>query len=394
MESKKLVLFGAGKIGRSFIGQLFSRSGYEVVFIDIDERIISALNRDKKYRLVVKSDDVDKDIWVENVRGVLGNDAEKIVNEVASADIMAISVGQKAIQKIAPLVSGGLELRAEKYEDNPLDIILAENLRDAAHVVEKEFKKHLCSKFNFDEKVGLIETSIGKMVPIMPKSVVDKDPLLVYAEPYNTLILDRKGFKNPIPEVDGLAPKANMPAWVDRKSFIHNLGHAAAVYYGYMKYPEMIYLFEIMKKKDVYERTRETMLQSADILIRQYPDEFTKKDLIEHIDDLLHRFSNKALGDTVFRVGQDLYRKLGPDDRLVGALKLALKYKMPYDKILYIIACAINFRAANEQGSRSEADEQFSKEAKLGISSVLETVCKISKKEYPEVHSEVQAIHL
>ena len=36
----KLVLFGAGKIGRSFIGQVFSRSGYEVVFIDINQEII------------------------------------------------------------------------------------------------------------------------------------------------------------------------------------------------------------------------------------------------------------------------------------------------------------------------------------------------------------------
>ena len=312
MESKKLVLFGAGKIGRSFIGQLFSRSGYEVVFIDIDKDIIINLNERKRYQVVIKSDDGDEEILVENVRGVLASNTEKVIEEVANTGILAMSVGQNAIPKITPLIAKGLELRYKDFPDSPLDIILAENLRDAAKVVSVELKKHLSPSFDLDKNVGLIETSIGKMVPIMPKSVMENDPLLVFAEPYNTLILDKKSFKNPIPDVEGLAPKDNMQAWVDRKSFIHNLGHAAAAYYGYMKFSDKIYLYEIMEKKDVYMTARTAMLQAADVLMMHYPGEFTKTDLVAHIDDLLHRFSNKSLGDTVFRVGQDLYRKLGP----------------------------------------------------------------------------------
>jgi len=392
MKNKKLVLFGAGKIGRSFIGQLFSKSGYEVVFIDIDEKVINALNSIGRYRVIIKSDEGDKTIWVENVRGVLGNDTDKVIEEVSNAEIVAISVGQNAIPHITPLIAKGLELRHENHPEIPLDIILAENLRDAASFVSDELKKHLSSTFDLEKNVGLIETSIGKMVPIMPDNLMKEDPLLVLAEPYNSLILDKKGFINPIPAVKGLAPKDNMPAWVDRKSFIHNLGHASAAYYGYLKYPEMIYLYEIMGKKDVYETARTTMFQAADILMKHYPGEFTKEDLIAHTDDLLHRFSNKALGDTVFRVGQDLYRKLGPEDRLIGALKLALKYKMPYDKILYIIACAINFKATDEQGTRSESDKKFSKEAELGISHILETVGKLDKNKYSKIHQEAQDI--
>lgn len=394
MYNKKLILFGAGKIGRSFIGQLFSRSGYEVVFVDIDENVISALNKQRKYQVVIKSDEGDETIWVENVRGVLASDAEKVIEEVATAGILAISVGQNAIPKISPLIAKGLELRLNKYTDSPLDIILAENLRDAAKVVSSELKKHLSPSFDLERHVGLIETSIGKMVPIMPKSVTDKDPLLVFAEPYNSLILDKTGFKNPIPAVDGLAPKDNMPAWVDRKSFIHNLGHAAAAYYGYLKFPDKIYLYEVMEIRDIYETARAAMLQAADVLMKQYPGEFTKADLIAHTDDLLHRFSNKALGDTVFRVGQDLFRKLGSEDRLAGALKMALKYRMPYDRILYIIACALNFRATDEHESRSESDLNFSKEAEFGISHILENVCKLEKDEFPEIHQKAQNLKL
>jgi mannitol-1-phosphate 5-dehydrogenase len=223
-------------------------------------------------------------------------------------------------------------------------------------------------------------------VPIMPAQLSGSDPLLVFAEPYNTLILDKKGFKNPLPYVPELAPKENMSAWVDRKSFIHNLGHAAAAYYGFSRYPELSYLHEVMAKPDVHRTARETMLQSADILIRHYPGEFTIESLTEHIDDLLQRFSNKALGDTVYRVGQDLYRKLSPEDRLVAPLKLALKYRMPYDKILNIIVCAMSFRAVDELGLRSASDLKFSEEAKLGISHILESVCGMAVKENLSLH--------
>ena len=392
LESKKLVLFGAGKIGRSFIGQLFSCSGYEVVFIDIDKKVIAALNEKRKYRVILKSDEGNREILVENVRGIHGSKAEEIASEIATADIMAISVGRKAIPSIAPGIARGIELRSELNPDFPLDIILAENLRDAPKVVGRELDKNLLRTVDREQYLGLIETSIGKMVPIMPKEDTDKDPLLVYAEPYNSLILDRKGFKNPIPEVTGLSPKMNMRAWADRKLFIHNLGHAAAAYYGFRKYPELVYLYDLMAKSDVYRIAGSTMRQAADILMRHYPEEFTKDHLEGHIEDLLRRFSNKALGDTVYRVGTDLYRKLGPEDRMIGVLKLALKYGLPYDRILHIIVCAIDFRAVNEQGIRSDSDNKFSAEAELGISHILESVCKIDRMRYPQIHDEADKI--
>ncbi len=392
MEYKKLVLFGAGKIGRSFIGQIFSRAGYEVVFVDVDPLIIGELNRRHCYRVIIKSEDGDSEILVDNVRGVLATDEEMVAEELAGCHIAATAVGPQALPKVCSLIAKGLERRQKKNPGFPLDIILAENLRDAAAFAEREIAKNLSEPMDYWRFLGLVETSIGKMVPIMPTIIAETDPLLVYAEPYNTLILDKKAFKNPLPDVPDLAPKDNMLAWVDRKSFIHNLGHAAAAYYGNYKYPELIYLYEVMAKKDVFLTARNTMLQSAGVLMRHYPDEFTMETLTEHIDDLLHRFSNKALGDTVYRVGQDLYRKLGPEDRLAGVLRLALKYRMPCDEILNILACAMKFSACDERKGRSEGDLTFVKEAKMGISHILETVCGLAVDDYLSLHR--QAVEL
>ncbi|MGQ9621306.1 MAG: hypothetical protein ACUVTX_10040, partial [Bacteroidales bacterium] len=238
------------------------------------------------------------------------------------------------LKNVIPLLANGLIERRKKNIRQPLDIIIAENMRNAAHYLGRELAKHLPINFPLNEMVGLVETSIGKMVPIMTKEDLEKDILQVFAEPYNTLIVDKKGFKNPVPDINGLEPKENMKAWVDRKLFIHNLGHSAAAFSGHFKYLNAVYMYEVLSDLKVLNFTREVMDQSADALLIVYKDDFTLLDLREYIEDLLMRFRNKALKDTIYRIGRDLVRKLGYDDRFVGAIHIARKAGKPYNKII------------------------------------------------------------
>ncbi|MBN1790507.1 MAG: hypothetical protein JW830_08430 [Bacteroidales bacterium] len=383
---KKLVLFGAGKIGRSFIGQLFARSGYEVVFVDIAEQVIRELNRRKSYQVVIKSEGADEIMEVRNVRGIIGTQADKVVNEITDCDIAAVSVGQKGLPQAIATLAEGLKLRWKIYGKKPLDIILAENLRDADQYVKGILQKILGKEFPLNELVGLVETSIGKMVPIMPNEIQEKDCLLVYAEPYNTLILDKKAIKNPIPDVAGLAPKDNMKAWVDRKSHIHNFGHAAAAFAGFLAEPHAIYLADVLKNKAVKKFARSAMLQSAEVLMRKYPGEFTPADLTDHVDDLLFRFSNRALGDTVFRVGCDLQRKLHRNDRILSPLIDGMEMKAPVSKIVLTFAYGLSFRGRDENGNLSPGDEEFAQALdKKGLAYVLCHFCGL----HPEDDSKV-----
>jgi mannitol-1-phosphate 5-dehydrogenase len=378
VNSNQIVIFGAGKIGRSFIGQLFGCSGYEVVFIDVDPVIIAGLNEKGSYRVVIKSDK-DMEILVPNVRAISALEREKVVEAVSSAGILAVSVGKNVLARIVPVIASALEKRHVNDPETPLDIILAENMRSAADFVREELMKNLPSEFPVETLVGLVETSIGKMVPIIPQAELEKDPLVVFAEAYNTLILDAKGFKSPIPQIKGLAPKSNIKAWVDRKAFIHNLGHATAAYYGYALHPDAVYLYEVLEDPKVLHFTREVMLQSADILRAAYPDDFTPADLEVHIDDLVSRFRNKALKDTIFRVGCDLYRKLGPEDRLMAPINAAIKLHKPFDLILKVVEAAISFRATDEYGDHFPSDRLFFKESEKGVQYILDTICQIGK---------------
>ncbi len=380
MVDKKLVLFGAGKIGRSFIGQVFSRSGYEVIFVDIDHQLIANLNKHKQYRVIIKSPAGDETILVTNVRGVHLSETEKVTAELANASIAALSVGKKGLTSTLPVIAESLVIRQKKYGQWPLDILIAENIRNADRYILKVIKSLLQKGYDADSMLGLVETSIGKMVPIMSQKELNKDPLWVFAESYNSLIVDKKGFKNPVPEVSFLSPKENIKAWVDRKLFIHNLGHATAAYLGFQKNPDMDFIYEVLSDDEIYKKTRQTMLQSADILICLYPGEFTRLQIENHIDDLLERFKNKALGDSVYRVGCDLFRKLSPEDRLVMPINAAIKLNKPFNLIFKALVAGISFRATDENGKYFPADEKFFKEAEKGVEYILENICKLQRK--------------
>jgi mannitol-1-phosphate 5-dehydrogenase len=374
IQQNKLVLFGAGKIGRSFIGQLFSIGGYEVVFIDINKAVIDALNKNGRYKVIIKSHK-EEILTIENVRGVHTDDYNKVIEEIATAGIVAVSVGLDGLENIFPLLAQGLMKRLGIDKHYALDIIIAENMRDADVYFFQKLGKFLPKSYPLIELVGLVETSIGKMVPIMQKKDLQDDVLQVFAEPYNTLILNKKGFRNPIPAIHGLAPKDNMKAWVDRKLFIHNLGHSATAYVGYLHNPRFVYLYEALAVSEIYYYVRETMLQAADILLLKYPGEFSRNQLTGHIDDLISRFQNKSLEDTIFRVGCDLNRKLGPQDRLAGAIKTASAFNLQYEKILYALVCGCHFRATDEDGNMFQSDLEFVKLYQKGIKSIMTQLC-------------------
>jgi len=375
-----MIQFGAGNIGRSFIGQLFSRSGYEVVFVDIKKELVEKLNKKRAYKLVIKRNELpDEIILIENIRAINGYDKEAVIQEIVDVDIIATAVGKHALPKIVPVIAQGLQLRYEKRGKSPLDIIIAENLRNVSDYLKKELKSYLPREYLFDELFGLIESSIGKMVPLMKEEDKKKDLLWVFAEPYNTLIVDKKGFKNPLPQVRDLWAVENIKAYVDRKLFIHNLGHSTSAYLGYQYNSEMIFIYEALEVPEIYKTVRECMKQSAVALNRVYPKDLTLQDLQNHIDDLLFRFQNKSLGDTIFRVGRDLYRKLDKNERLVGPMILAKRQGTPYNKIKRAFYAALDFKAKDEKGKMYPQDETFfQREYPKGLRHILKSVCHLS----------------
>ena len=162
---------------------------------------------------------------------------------------------------------------------------------------------------------------------------------------------------------------------VDRKSFIHNLGHAAAAYYGHYLLPNAPYMHEVLENRKVFEFARQVMYEAAELLMSVYPNEFTSEGLTHHINDLLSRFQNQNLGDSIFRVGSDLKRKLGPDDRFMATIRLAIEKKVAYGMILEAMAMGFLFQAKDENEQMFPGDVDFHNMVSENPDQVFEQIC-------------------
>ena len=315
-------MYGGGNIGRGFIGALLSQSGYEVTFVDVVDAVVDTLNQNHKYPIRILSNEGYKDVDVLNVSAVNGNNMDAVAEAIANADIMATAVGARILKFIVPNIVAGLRKRWAMGKA-PLNIIICENLMDANKVLEGMLKDQLTEeeKAIFDENVGLVEASIGRMVPVQTEEMKDGDPMRVCVESYGFLPVDKAAFKGEIPKITNMVPFEPFDFYIKRKLYIHNMGHATCAYLGDLLGLE--YIYQAIDVPEIRIIVQNAMLESAVALSKTYGVELGS--IVCHIEDLLYRFTNKALKDTCARVGGDPARKLSPEDRLIGSSSLAQK---------------------------------------------------------------------
>lgn len=362
----KAVMYGAGNIGRGFIGMLFSASGYEVTFIDVAENLIDALNREKKYPIRIVSNEGFEDIEVENISAVNGNHTEAAVEAIAEADIMATAVGVNILKYIVPNLAAGIRSRMEKG-GGPLNIIICENLIDADKLLAKLIKAELTEteQLWFDKNIGLAEASIGRMVPVQTEEMKAGNPLRICVEQYDFLPVDKAAFKGEMPKIKNMVPFEPFDFYIKRKLYVHNMGHAICAYLGL--YTHRDYIFEAIDDVDIQSIVQNAMLESAIALTHKY--HMPTEDLVKHFQNLLYRFTNRALKDTCRRVGADPRRKLSPADRLIGASLLCLEGSISP------VFISIGTAAAVYEYIRENSLPQSAEQAVM----VLENVCALEK---------------
>lgn len=338
---KEAVIFGAGNIGRGFIGQLYSESGYRVTFVDIDQPLLDALNEHGSYPIHLVTNEITEKVTVGPVRALHSSQSEAVAEAVAQATIGATAVGARVLPHIAPLVAAGLARRAEAGFTQPLNLIICENLKGAAAVFRAMVSEQLPARYHayMQDHLGFVDTVIGRMVPPPTPEMRQQDPALILVEPYKELPVDRAGFVGEIPTISGMLPCENFPAYTARKLYIHNCGHACLAYQGYHQGYE--YGYQALADPFIQDFVNTALNEAKAGIVAEYGVEAHW--LEEHITDLLGRFTNRALGDTIFRLGRDPARKLAPHDRLVGAARLAEKAGVKPDALSLGIAAGYCF---------------------------------------------------
>lgn len=358
--SKNAVIFGAGSIGRGFIGELMTMSGFEITLIDVNPLLIEKLTDSGHYtlELIGHSNKEIKQIPVKSI--INGNDTQMVLGALMNADLVFTAVGQSALKYIAKPIAALLAQRK-----TPINIILCENMMDAHIVFGDMVKVQLLGKENI-KKAGFLRASVGRMVPL-PKP--DADILVVRAEPYYHLPIDADFIVGELPDFVGLEKVSPFDYAIDKKLFIHNLGHAACAWLGYKK--QYTFIYEAVSDGEIRPIVQDAMLQAAGALSQKYGVDISE--LLKHINDLLIRFENVSLGDTISRVGRDTKRKLSPNDRVVGVYRLCRSLNLPYSAIMKVIKAGLEFQ--NDDEGTISLQQQI---ARVGIDKVLNDIMQMN----------------
>lgn len=357
IAERTAVIFGAGSVGRGFLGQLFNESGYQVVFVDVDDPLVEALNARGTYTLRLAGIDGTEDLTIGPVRAVDGRDTQAVAAEVARSSLMATAVGARVLRTIARPIADGLVQRSAQ-DGAPLNVIICENLHDAPELLSGYVREFLPPEHPaLADQLGFVPAVIARMSPVPTPEQRAQDPALIVAEPYKVLPVDREAFVGEIPVVVGMDAVTPFVAYTERKLYIHNAAHAILGYLGYRR--GLMYGYDALEDVWIRARLDRALAESGRALIAEHG--LDVRGMRDHIQDLLARFANRALADPVDRLSRDPLRKLSPSDRLVGAARLAERHDieplglawgiagaLAYDNVEDDHAVALQGRIANE----------------------------------------------
>lgn len=362
---KKAIQFGAGNIGRGFIGALLAKSGYHVVFADVNEAIINKINEDKEYTINIMDVQCFEE-KINNISGVLST-SKDILEEIKNSNIITTAVGSLVLPKIAITIAEGIKARKENNIEEYLNIIACENAVNASSQLKEEIVKYLNEKeLEYLEKyIGFPNCSVDRIVPpVKSENILD-----VVVENFHEWNVEKTAFKGEIPSIEGMNLVDNLVAYIERKLFTLNTGHAITAYFGYLKGYKTI--DESINDEKIYNFVRKAMIESGEALIAKYG--FDRESHIKYIDKIISRFKNPYLKDDVARVGREPLRKLNKNDRLIKPLITARLYNIDSENLLLGVGAAMHYK--NEEDEQSVKLQSLIKSK--GVKGSLSEVAKI-----------------
>ncbi|WP_066071022.1 mannitol-1-phosphate 5-dehydrogenase [Neobacillus soli] len=330
---KLAVHFGAGNIGRGFIGALFSQSGYHVTFVDIADQVINQLNEEKQYQVKLATDQQES-MTIGNVSGLNNMTQEQeVVDAIGKASYLTTAIGPNILPHIAPLMAKGITKRV-KNTDEKLYVIACENQISATDLLKGYIFEHLDeeTKEQIAGKVYFLNSAVDRIVPIQN----NQGSLDVLVESYYEWVVETS---ESIPPVEGMKIVADLAPFIERKLFTVNTGHAVIAYHGYLENKSTI--DQTLADEKIVKQVQATLGETGAYLIKQY--DLNQDEHQQYIEKIINRFKNAYLNDAVTRVGRSPLRKLGPNDRLVRPASEAKKAGLPFTNLSRAIASALLF---------------------------------------------------
>lgn len=339
----KAVHFGAGNIGRGFIGEILAKNGYEITFVDINETIIEALKQRQSYTIEL-ADESKEQMTIQKVTGL--NNAtqpEDVVLAIAQADLVTTAIGPNILPRIAPLIAQGIQQRQKQNNQQPLDVIACENMIGGSTFLGEEVKKHTTDLAFLQQKIGFPDAAVDRIVPEQHHA----DPLFVQVEPFSEWVVQAAGCKSAI-RLNGVNYVENLEPYIERKLFSVNTGHATVAYTGALQGYDTI--DEAMQDYLVVAQLRSVLQETGRLLVEKWG--FDETEHQAYIQKIIQRFQNKYISDAIRRVARTPLRKLGAQERFIRPILELEKFKIMPFHLIETIGMIFNYYDPTDEQSR------------------------------------------
>lgn len=334
----KAVHFGAGNIGRGFVGLLLHEGGYELVFSDVSAPLVAAINAASEYTVhEVGEGGVDK--TVTGFRAIdSSTDAETLVDEIATADVVTTAVGPTILKFVAPHIVAGLALRDPSLA--PLQIMACENAIGATDQLREHVVDIAGDSWDaLEARAVFANTAVDRIVPAQAAGGVD-----VTVEPFYEWAIERGPFGDAPPHIPGAHFVDDLEPYIERKLFTVNTGHATTAYFGAQAGIERI--SDALADPAIAAKVEAALEETSALLVQKH--ELDPEVQGQYRATILRRFRNPALPDTVWRVGRQPLRKLSRHERFVGPAAEAIERGLPVDALVAAMAAALEFQDAED----------------------------------------------
>lgn len=325
--------FGAGNIGRGFIGEILHKNQMIITFVDIDKDIIQNLNDYGQYTIKIAGEGYS-DRTVSCVQGVNGQtDPQAVIDAFSDADLVTTAVGPNILPHIAQHIAAGLVKRYQDRNTTPLDIIACENMIRGSSCLRKyvlDLINDIEVNSYIDQYVGFPDAAVDRIVPLQSHD----SRLTITVEPYSEWIVNEFQMKRPELKLSGVQYTEDLRPYIERKLFTVNTGHATIAYHGW--HAGYTYIHEALKDEKIYQQVQGVLNETGQLLCDKWG--FDVKEHQQYSQTTLDRFANQYLEDKVVRVGRGPIRKASYNDRFVKPIRECYDRLLPYTYLVNTVS--------------------------------------------------------
>ena len=358
----KATHFGAGNIGRGFIGEILAKNGFSIEFVDINETIIDALMSREGYTIEL-AEESKQQIQVANVTGINNQkNPEAVVESVATSQIVTTAIGPNILPFIAELIAKGIQKRKANQVTEKLDVIACENMIGGSQFLFEKVKAYLTQEDldYVNQYVGFPNAAVDRIVPIQHH----EDPLFVSVEPFSEWVVDKTQMKNPELVLSDVEYVDDLEPYIERKLFSVNTGHASVAYTGASLGYQTI--DEAIADEKVLTTLENVLKETGSLLIAKW--QFDPQVHQAYAQKIVARFKNPYISDAITRVARTPIRKLGYDERFIRPIRELHDHNLSYQQLLTVVGLIFNYR--------DEKDEQSVELQKMLQNESLEAVVR------------------